>query len=114
MKELFQSLVSSKNTVWTKDKGGWVYFMNEIAEYFARNRNIGKQYIYLNYAGSFKQIGEKIDNLNYKHLTVEGRTIKSIIQALMTLRFMNQLGLISRLSITSKKLKNIWCIWLEV
>ena len=113
LEELFQSLVSSKNAVWTKDKGGWVYFMNEIAEYFARNRNIGKQYIFK--LCKFVQTNwRKIDNLNYKHLTVEGRTIKSIIQALKTLRFMNQLRLISRLSITSKKLKSIWCIWLEV
>ena len=88
--------------------------MNEIAECFVRNRNMRKQSIDLNYASWFKQIGEKIDNLNYKHLTVKGRTIKSIIQALMTLRFMNQMRLISRLSITSKKLKSIWCIWLEV
>ena len=82
LKELFQSLVSTKNTVWTKDKGEWVYFMNEIAEYFAGNRNMGKQYIDQNYASWFKQIGERIDNLNYKHSTVAGRTIKSIIQAL--------------------------------
>ena len=53
--------------------------MNEIAEYFNRNRNMGKQYINLSYASSFKQIGKRMDNLNYKHLTVEGRTIKSII-----------------------------------
>ena len=88
-----------------KDKGGWVYFINEIAEYFARNRNMGKQSIDINYASWFKQIGERIDHLNYKHSTVAGGTIKSIIQALMILRFMNQLRLIFRLSITSKKLK---------
>ena len=40
------------------------------------------QYINLNYASSFKQIGERIDNLNYKHSKVVGRTMKSIIQAL--------------------------------
>ena len=40
LKELFQSWVSTKKPVWTKDKDGWVYFMNEIVEYFARNRNM--------------------------------------------------------------------------
>ena len=40
------------------------------------------QYINLNYASSFKHIGERIDNLNYKHSTVLGRIIKSIIQVL--------------------------------
>ena len=56
--------------------------MNGIAEYFARNRNMGKQYKNFNYASWFKQIGGRIDNLNYKHSTVVGRTIKSIIQTL--------------------------------
>ena len=55
--------------------------MNEIAEYFARNRNMDKQSIDLNYASWLKQIGERIDHLNYKHSTVAGRIIKSIIQA---------------------------------
>lgn len=82
LKELFQELVKSKNSVWTKDKGECVYYMNEIAEYFAGNRNMGKQYIDENYSNWFKQIGERIENLNYKHSTVAGRTIKSIIQAL--------------------------------
>ena len=56
--------------------------MNEIAEYFARNRNMGEQSIDLNYASWSKQIGERIDHLNYKHSTVAGTIIKSIIQAL--------------------------------
>lgn len=56
--------------------------MQEIAEYFAGNRNMGKQYTDQNYSNWFKQIGERINDLNYKHSTVAGRTIKSIIQAL--------------------------------
>ena len=56
--------------------------MNEIAEYFAGNRDMRKQYIDSNYASTFKQIGERIDNLIYKHSTVVGRIIKSIIQDL--------------------------------
>lgn len=56
--------------------------MQEIAEYFAGNRHMGKQYIDENYSNWFKQISERINELNYKHSTVAGRTIKSIIQAL--------------------------------
>lgn len=56
--------------------------MNEISEYFSGNRHMGKQYIDANYSNWFKQIGVKIENLDYKHSTVAGRTIKSIIQAL--------------------------------
>jgi len=56
--------------------------MQEIAEYFLGNRHMGKQYVDENYSNWFKQIGERIDNLTYKHSTVAGRTIKSIIQAL--------------------------------
>ena len=56
--------------------------MNEIAEQFAENRDMGKQYIDSNYASRLKQIGERIDSLNHKHSTVAWRIIKSIIQAL--------------------------------
>ena len=82
LKELFTELVKTKSTVWTKDKGECVYFMQEISEYFAGNRHMGKQFVDQNYSTWFKQIGEKIDVLDYKHSTVTGRTIKSIIQAL--------------------------------
>jgi len=82
LKELFQELVETKHEVWTKDKGECVYYMQEIAEYFAGNRNMGKQYVDPNYCEWFKQIAQRIEDLTYKHSTVAGRMIKNIIQAL--------------------------------
>jgi WASH complex subunit strumpellin len=82
LKELFQELVSSKHEVWSKDKGQCVYYMQEIAEYFAGNRHMGVQCVDQAYSDWFRQIAQRIDDLTYKHSTVAGRMIKSIIQAL--------------------------------
>jgi hypothetical protein len=56
--------------------------MDEISEYFAGNRNLGRQHVDLNYANWFKDIGQKIKDLDFKHSTITGRLIKQIIQAL--------------------------------
>ncbi|CAI2368940.1 unnamed protein product [Moneuplotes crassus] len=82
LKDLFENLVKTKSEVWDKDKGECVFYMHEIAEYFLGNRHMGKQYVDENYSNWFKHIGERIENLSYKHSTVAGRTIKSIVQVL--------------------------------
>ncbi|CAI2370736.1 unnamed protein product [Moneuplotes crassus] len=82
LKDLFENLVKTKSEVWAKDKGECVFYIHEIAEYFLENRYMGKQYVDENYSNWFKQIGERIENLSYKHSTVAGRIIKSIVQAL--------------------------------
>ena len=56
--------------------------MTETSEFFAGNRNVGRQYVDLTYSNWFKDIGNKIHELDYKHNTIAGRLIKQIIQAL--------------------------------
>jgi WASH complex subunit strumpellin len=56
--------------------------MNEIAEYFAGNRNWGKNNIDENYANWFKNVTNIVEGLDYKHSTKTGRKIQQLIQAL--------------------------------
>lgn len=82
IKILFSELIRSKDETWLKDKAECEYYMEEISEYFAGNRNLGRQHIDQNYANWFKDIGEKIKNLDYKNSTITGRLIKQIMKAL--------------------------------
>lgn len=56
--------------------------MNETSEFFAGNRNVGRQYVDMTYSSWFKDIGIKIYELDYKHTTIAGWLIKQIIKAL--------------------------------
>ena len=56
--------------------------MNEIAEYFAGNRNWGKNNIDENYANWFRNVTTIVEGLDYKHSTKTGRKIQQLIQAL--------------------------------
>lgn len=56
--------------------------MNETSEFFAGNRNVGRQYVDMTYSSWFKDIGNKIHELDYKHTTIAGWLIKQIIKAL--------------------------------
>ena len=42
LKILLRELVSTKNEAWTTDKAECEYYMDEISEYFAGNRNMGR------------------------------------------------------------------------
>lgn len=46
--------------------------MNETSEFFAGNRNVGRQYVDMTYSSWFKDIGNKIHELDYKHTTIAG------------------------------------------
>jgi WASH complex subunit strumpellin len=56
--------------------------MNEIAEYFAGNRNWGKGSVDENYAAWFKNVTSILESLDFKHSTKTGRKIQQLIQAL--------------------------------
>lgn len=49
--------------------------MNEIAEYFAGNRNWGKNNLDENYANWFRNVTNIVESLDYKHSTKTGRKI---------------------------------------
>ena len=49
--------------------------MNEIAEYFAGNRNWGKNNVDENYANWFRNVTNIVESLDYKHSTKTGRKI---------------------------------------
>jgi hypothetical protein len=68
--------VSSKHTIWADDKQKCYEYMNEIAEYFAGNRNWGKNNVDENYANWFRNVTNIVESLDYKHSTKTGRKIQ--------------------------------------
>ena len=53
--------------------------MNEIAEFFAGNRNWGKNIIDENYANWFRNVTNIVEGLDFKHSTKTGRKIQQLI-----------------------------------
>lgn len=72
---MFQNLVSQKHNIWAEDKKKCYENMFEIAEYFAGNRNWGKNSIDENYANWFRNVTNIVESLDYKHSTKTGRKI---------------------------------------
>lgn len=82
LKEIFSNLVNQKTQIWADDKMKAFENMNEIAEYFAGNRNWGKGSVDENYAAWFKNVTSILESLDFKHSTKTGRKIQQLIQAL--------------------------------
>ena len=72
---MLTSLVSQKTNIWAEDKQNCYDNINEIAEYFAGNRNWGKNIVDQTYADWFKNMADIIVNLDFKHSTKTGRKI---------------------------------------
>lgn len=45
LKILFRQLIQDKDKTWNFDKQECEYYMNETSEFFAGNRNVGRQYV---------------------------------------------------------------------
>jgi len=45
MKELLTTIVKKKSKMWSKDKDNCVHYMDEVAEFFAGNRNWGGEHV---------------------------------------------------------------------
>ena len=56
MKELLNGIVMKKNKMWTKDKEQCTYYMDEVAEFFAGNRNWGGEHTDQDLSEYFKRI----------------------------------------------------------
>jgi hypothetical protein len=61
--------------IWAEDKAKCYENINEIAEFFAGNRNWGKNVVDENYANWFRNVTSIIESLDYKHSTKTGRKI---------------------------------------
>lgn len=72
---MLTNLVQMKSTIWAEDKAKCVDNITEIAEFFAGNRNWGKNVKDDNYAEWFKNVATIIEGLDYKHSTKTGRKI---------------------------------------
>ena len=78
-KIMLQNLVTTKHQIWESDKQKCFENMNEIAEYFAGNRNWGKNNLDENYASWFKNVTQIVESLDYKHSAKTGRKIQQLI-----------------------------------
>lgn len=79
---MFENLVSQKMNIWASDKAKCQDNINEIAEFFAGNRNWGKNIVDESYAIWFRNVTQIIEGLDFKHSTKTGRKIQQLIQAL--------------------------------
>lgn len=75
MKELLNGIVMKKSKMWTKDKDECTYYMAEVAEFFAGNRNWGGEHTDQDLSEYFKRISQTITEFEYKHTTKVGRKI---------------------------------------
>lgn len=82
MKELLLQIVMKKNKMWTKDKENCTYYMQEVSEFFAGNRNWGGSHTDQDLSEYFKRISDTIAEFEYKHTTKVGRKIQKLMQAL--------------------------------
>jgi len=53
--------------------------MNEIAEFFAGNRNWGKNIVDENYASWFRNVTNIVESFDFKHANKTGRKIQQLI-----------------------------------
>jgi len=79
---LIRSLVSQKAQIWEEDRDMSWDFINEIAEYFAGNRQWEKGAPDESYAGWFRSITEQISKLDFKKSNRTGVKIQNLVQAL--------------------------------
>lgn len=82
MKELLHGIVKKKNKMWTKDKEQCTYYMEEVSEFFAGNRNWGGEHTDQDLSEYFKRIAATITEFEYRHTTKVGRKIQKLMLAL--------------------------------
>ena len=82
LKGILQFLVESKSDLLEKDREDVCDKMNECAEIFAGNRNIGKIQKDESYEKWFRKINKQLTKVNFKHSGSSGRKIHTIIGGL--------------------------------
>ena len=91
MKELLHGIVMKKNKMWTKDKEQCTYYMEEVSEFFAGNRNWGGEHTDQDLSEYFKRIAATIQEFEYRHTTKVGRKIQKLMQALEDLQLQHNI-----------------------
>jgi hypothetical protein len=91
MKELLTTIVKKKSKMWAKDKDACVHYMEEVAEFFAGNRNWGGEHVDQDLSEYFKKIAQTITEFEYKHTTKVGRKIQKLMLALEDLQLQHNI-----------------------
>jgi WASH complex subunit strumpellin len=87
---MIRKLVQAKAQIWNEDRETCYDFIDEVAEFFAGNRDWGKGHAdkdftskqYQNLTGWFKDVAERISALDYKKSNKTGVKIQNLVQAL--------------------------------
>eukprot|EP00826_Nyctotherus_ovalis_P040423 TRINITY_DN3988_c0_g1_i6.p1 TRINITY_DN3988_c0_g1~~TRINITY_DN3988_c0_g1_i6.p1 ORF type:complete len:1019 (+),score=284.58 TRINITY_DN3988_c0_g1_i6:503-3559(+) len=85
-KSTLKDLLTSKQSMFDERKARCLEYMNECAEYFAGNRNLGQVIKNEEYAGYFKEMGKRVEGLKCRPLktpsAIQGFTnsLNSVVQ----------------------------------
>lgn len=92
---MIRKLVQAKAQIWNEDRETCYDFIDEVAEFFAGNRDWGKGHAdkdfaskqdfidhFVDKAGWFKDVAERISTLDYKKSNKTGVKIQNLVQAL--------------------------------
>jgi WASH complex subunit strumpellin len=75
LKNMFQKLINNKEKMWNDDKQQCLFRLKELEEYFAGNKNFGKQYKSEEFKEFFQKHFKNLEELTYANSTSAGRKI---------------------------------------
>lgn len=91
MKSLLTQIFKKKSKMWQSDKDKCCYYMEEVAEFFAGNRNWGGEHTDQDLSDYFKRIVQTISEFEYRHTTKVGRKIQKLMIALEDLQLQHNI-----------------------
>jgi WASH complex subunit strumpellin len=75
LKSMFQKLIDAKERMWMEDKSSCIYRLKELSEYFAGQKNFGKQAKQEDFKDFFEKHMKNLEAFEYKNSTMAGRKI---------------------------------------
>jgi len=82
LKNMFQKLVDNKEAMWNEDKQNCLFRLKELSEYFAGNKNFGKQVKQTEFKDFFDKHHKNLEELVFTNSTSAGRKIILIKESL--------------------------------
>ena len=82
LKNMFQKLVENKEAMWNEDKKNCLFRLKELSEYFAGNKNFGKQVKQDDFKDFFDKHHKNLEELVFTNSTSAGRKIILIKESL--------------------------------
>jgi WASH complex subunit strumpellin len=82
LKNMFQKLINNKESMWNDDKQNCMFRLKELSEYFAGNKNFGKQVKQDEFKEFFDKHYKNLEELEFANSTSAGRKIILIKESL--------------------------------